>query len=261
MFDPNIHFIESESTQLTHLVQGLKTWETYFLLRSSQCSSEPYKPGSNHSWFRRHTRPSDSSRIPTRNDHQRSHGQTELDTDETRVAPLGMYGTRNLPPLPRVRGRLYVNFDLVEIDWSSDSALAGRAAPVVGSSALPKATVTPSSRERFRVLPQPKLWPPSPPGKKEIQRKLDERAQSWLENSPGGRQKPFRILALDGGGVRGVFSAALLERLCSEHPTLLEEVGPLRLGSSPVCSIHVLTSVGMCRWMSSVELPRAGCSR
>ena len=32
--------------------QGLKTWETYFILLSNQLSTEPYKPGSSHSWFR-----------------------------------------------------------------------------------------------------------------------------------------------------------------------------------------------------------------
>jgi patatin-like phospholipase/acyl hydrolase len=35
----------------------------------------------------------------------------------------------------------------------------------------------------------------------------------------------FRIVALDGGGIRGILSAALLDRLCSVVPGLLEGVG------------------------------------
>jgi hypothetical protein len=31
--------------------QGLKTWETYFLLLTEEQTSDPYKPGSNRSWF------------------------------------------------------------------------------------------------------------------------------------------------------------------------------------------------------------------
>ena len=39
-----------------------------------------------------------------------------------------------------------------------------------------------------------------------------------------GKQTPFQILSLDGGGVRGVFMASCLERLHEAHPTFLQEV-------------------------------------
>jgi hypothetical protein len=79
----------------------------------------------------------------------------------------------------------------------------------------------------------------------ERQRRLQERLRSWegkgkdTQRGPSHEQKetrgssheawresskPFQILALDGGGVRGVFTAAILERLCLARPTLLDEV-------------------------------------
>jgi hypothetical protein len=149
------------------------------------------------------------------------------------AAPMGMYGLRSLPPLPRVRGRLYINFDLVEIATVPAPACTpvplSPATPGLGAwrRAGPAAPKASPPRERFRVLPQPKLWPPPQHEMRETQRLLDARARGWLESPGRPRQTPVRILALDGGGVRGVFSAALLERLCSEHPTLLQEVLPL----------------------------------
>lgn len=35
---------------------------------------------------------------------------------------------------------------------------------------------------------------------------------------------PYRILSLDGGGVRGMMEAIILERLLQVYPTLLDEV-------------------------------------
>lgn len=36
--------------------------------------------------------------------------------------------------------------------------------------------------------------------------------------------KKFRILALDGGGIRGIISAAILQRLCITYPNFLERI-------------------------------------
>ncbi len=44
------------------------------------------------------------------------------------------------------------------------------------------------------------------------------------ETKPTPLRRPFRILALDGGGVRAVIQAVLLNRLVKIYPNLLEEV-------------------------------------
>ncbi len=37
-------------------------------------------------------------------------------------------------------------------------------------------------------------------------------------------KKPFRILSLDGGGVRAIIQAVVLARLAKEYPTLIEDI-------------------------------------
>ena len=37
-------------------------------------------------------------------------------------------------------------------------------------------------------------------------------------------RRPYRILCLDGGGVRGILTIALLKRICNAHPTFLDNV-------------------------------------
>ena len=82
-----------------------------------------------------------------------------------------MYGTRQVT-LPRVRGRLYLNFDLVEIEAPSKASSASYDAtitPAPGTTVLTTRPVEaePGSRgavaanKTLRILPQPKIWPPS----------------------------------------------------------------------------------------------------
>jgi hypothetical protein len=82
-----------------------------------------------------------------------------------------MYGTRQVT-LPRVRGRLYLNFDLVEIEAPSKASSASYDAtitPTPGTWAPTRpAEAEPGTRgaaaaanKTLRILPQPKIWPPS----------------------------------------------------------------------------------------------------
>ena len=41
---------------------------------------------------------------------------------------------------------------------------------------------------------------------------------------PGARGRKFKILSLDGGGMRGIFVSVVLSRLVHRFPTLLQEV-------------------------------------
>ena len=225
--------------------QGLKTWETYFVLLTNEFASEPFKPGSNRHWFSKSKSPLSGNRLGRGHAPQAQRSDQPTGTRES-VTSIGMYGTRSVP-LPRVRGRLYINFDLVELDVRQDAAAeharSGAAARLAHSSKGRTAQHdgADGSSKHFRVLPQPKLWPPPPMERIETQRHLAARAQAWMswprsadavgggqgrrETAGGAAQRaPFRILALDGGGVRGVFTAGLLERLCVAHPALMAEV-------------------------------------
>ena len=41
---------------------------------------------------------------------------------------------------------------------------------------------------------------------------------------PGAHGRRFRLLSLDGGGMRGVFVSVVLQRLVQRFPTFLQEV-------------------------------------
>lgn len=47
---------------------------------------------------------------------------------------------------------------------------------------------------------------------------------SFSSSTPSAKPKPFRILSLDGGGVRAILEATILKKLVQTYPNLLEEV-------------------------------------
>lgn len=69
---------------------------------------------------------------------------------------------------------------------------------------------------RLDPKPRPPIRPPPPPqpqGKSNI-----------VEDKTIDLRRPYRILCLDGGGVRGALTTVLLTRICRHHPNFLKEV-------------------------------------
>eukprot|EP01036_Dinobryon_divergens_P027880 gene27880-36734_t len=56
-------------------------------------------------------------------------------------------------------------------------------------------------------------------------------------------RRPYRILCLDGGGVRGILTIALLNRICEAHPTFLDNVDFI-CGTSAGGILSLLLSAG-----------------
>jgi len=200
---------------------GMKNWEVYFVLLSNEWSSEPYKPGSHLPWFE------DGAPSMDRSMEQEAEGSSAEDS------PFGMYGYRHMP-LPRIRGRLFVTFSLVERGEPGRIEQFECARKDVAEDAG-KAKGKTNKSGTIRVIPQPKTNTESACMIKANMRAKEEK---WQES-----QGVFRILALDGGGVRGVFSAALLARLCAIHPQLLDEVDVI-CGTSTGGLIALLLGLG-----------------
>jgi hypothetical protein len=79
---------------------------------------------------------------------------------------------------------------------------------------------------------------PEDPNKGDLKRSFQLRFSGH-----SGRTHTFRVLSLDGGGVRGLYTARILERLCEACPTLLDNID-LIAGSSTGALIGVLLGKG-----------------
>jgi len=198
---------------------GEKTWPTYFHIRSGGgqgIEAVPHRPGSDE--IASGIREMDGGVAV-----QRPEGDAE--EDEQNVMPLGMYGQRRTT-VPRARGRLYITFSLVE--WVSDNETRGE-------------------DSSSHILPQPKDWPLHP--EDALPSPSSVRAARELSWSPeqlrrsDGSQRVFRVLALDGGGVRGLLTASLIERLCRKFPNMLEEVDVI-VGTSIGGLLSLLLAAG-----------------
>lgn len=86
------------------------------------------------------------------------------------------------------------------------------------------------------VNPQPLDPTFSPPEKRLLERIHDF-------TIPGARGRRFRILSLDGGGMRGVFVSVVLQRLVARFPTFLQEVD-LIAGTSTGAILTALLATG-----------------
>ena len=86
---------------------------------------------------------------------------------------------------------------------------------------------------RFRIAPAhvfavakslPTVVPPAKLPPAEIRARLQQTNQAWNDGD-SGPDRNFRVLSLDGGGVRGILTAGILRRLVSQgrFPQLLED--------------------------------------
>ena len=143
--------------------QGLKTWETYFLLLTEQHTSDPYKPGSNRSWFRKGA---GLHELTGARPVHRGLAETEHELDApdrgSRISAMGMYGTRSVR-VPRVRGRLYVNFDLVEPHASPHLGVGSFHPAVAKHPAATESAALPRPPAASRTLHQPNAPHPTHP--------------------------------------------------------------------------------------------------
>ena len=128
-------------------------------------------------------------------------------------------------PDPAISGRLYLKFSLVR--WRPD----------------------PGEADRQYLLPQPRAWPPADPSAQRAAAEARaERERGWTVRGLAEHTHPeprdrFRIIAFDGGGARGVLTAALLQRLLEYQPRLLERADAVA-GTSTGAIIAVLLASG-----------------
>ena len=91
--------------------------------------------------------------------------------------------------------------------------------------------------QKALVVPQPLMKDHIPP-----QKRLQKRITAFLSSSTKPEHK-FRILSLDGGGMRGIFVSVVLDRLVQRFPTLLQEV-ELVAGTSTGAILTALIAAG-----------------
>lgn len=92
----------------------------------------------------------------------------------------------------------------------------------------------PNWREDPRPIPPPLPFNPA---------KITHADKLGKVHSPADVRRPYRILCLDGGGVRGTLTIAILQRIIKQHPTFLENVDAI-VGTSAGGILSLLLSAG-----------------
>jgi hypothetical protein len=144
-----------------------------------------------------------------------------------------------------VQGRVYMNFSIIDLSRESDTEKIEQ---------LPLPHPLPMDPEEVKIKNQVNPW---------VSQTIFDQSLAWSEqkqaegltssgdylhyHAPHMSTIPpsqkYRILALDGGGVRGILSAGLLHRLVQEKPDLLDKVD-LIAGSSAGGLVGLLLACG-----------------